>query len=245
MTVAQFSAFVQAAPVALGDNHALAGPDNRPVRWVSWHEAIAYCEWLGAQLKTAKAFDGTELAGLIRSGGWRISLPSELEWEKAARGGLRDAVFSWGDDSDAEQANYEATVGDTSTVGCYPPNGYGLFDMIGNVWEWTQSLYAPYPYQSNDGRENLDAGDDVDRVLRGGSWILRRGVARCAFRYGNHPHARANHVGFRVVLRPSPVLIPQITHPLLPVGNSVRYATSKGGMPKRYRATILPCRQDA
>ncbi|MBL9048326.1 MAG: SUMF1/EgtB/PvdO family nonheme iron enzyme, partial [Tabrizicola sp.] len=214
VTVAQFRAFVQATQFKLGDNDALADPDNRPVRWVSWHEAIAYCEWLGEQLKTAKVFDGTGLADRVRSGGWRVSLPSELEWEKAARASRPDAVFSWGDDPDEDQANYEGTVGDTSTVGCYPPNGYGLSDMIGNVWEWTRSLWGQdwerpdfhYPYDVNDARrENPEAGDDVYRVLRGGSWFVLRPLARCAFRYGLRPLIRNLNVGFRVVLRPSPV----------------------------------------
>ena len=83
------------------------------------------------------------------------TLPSELEWEKSARGGLEHPVFSWGDTPDGNRANYdESAVGDTAVVGCFPANGLGLHDMVGNVWEWTRSLWGTdwekpdfvYPY---------------------------------------------------------------------------------------------------
>ena len=181
-------------------------PDNRPVRWVSWHEALAYCDWLNDCFAHSPAFEGSEMARRVREGGWRVALPSELEWEKAARGGLRDTVFSWGDEPDPNQANYNETkIGGTTTVGCFPANGYGLYDLIGNVWEWTGSRYVSYPYRAEDGRENLAAGDDVSRVLRGGSWNHGHDVARCACRVRNHPGDRNVSSGFRVVLRSAPV----------------------------------------
>ena len=78
----------------------------------------------------------------MRSGSWQVGLPSELEWEKAARGGLQNAIFSWGDTPDPNRANYaDSEIGDTSPVGCFPPNGFGLHDMIGDLWEWTRSRY--------------------------------------------------------------------------------------------------------
>jgi len=205
VTVAQFKAFVEATRFEVGDDRALRDPDHRPVRWVSWHEALAYCDWLNDGLAHSPAFEGSEMARRVREGGWRVALPSELEWEKAARGGLRDAVFPWGDKIDPNRANYEETrIGDTSTVGCFPANGYGLYDMIGNVWEWTRSHYSVYPYCAEDGRENLAAGDAVFRVLRGGSWFAPRVFARCAYRYWGHPDLRGLF-GFRVVLRSAPV----------------------------------------
>jgi len=134
-------------------------------------------------------------------------LPSELEWEKAARGGLAGSVFPWPGDADANRANYgDSQLSDTSVVGCFAANGYGLFEMVGNVWEWTRSIRLPYPYDLTDPkRENLKAGDEVRRVVRGGPGRLHRGYARCAFRYGDLPAARIGSIGFRVVLRSSPV----------------------------------------
>ena len=102
--------------------------------------------------------------------GW-VVLPSELEWEKAARGGLADAVFSWGDTPDPQRANYDDSgVGDTSATGCFPANGYELHDMLGNVWEWTRSVYGANPYPLDDPQRELPAAgnDGTTRVVRGG-----------------------------------------------------------------------------
>ena len=206
VTVAQFRAFVEAAHYEIGDADALRDPDSRPVRRVSWHEAIAYCDWLNEALAVSPLLEGTKAAGLVRQRQWRVALPSELEWEKAARGGLRDAVFSWGNDVDPARANYDGSeIGDTSVVGCFPANDFGLYDMLGNLFEWTRSHFQPYPYRSDDGRENLQAADDVRRVVRGGSWNAPRSLARCAFRRRLVPGSRFNgFIGFRVVLRSSP-----------------------------------------
>jgi len=91
-------------------------------------------------------------------------------------------------------------------VGCFASNAFGLFDMVGNVWEWTRSLYLDYPYDPADPkREDLLAGDDFSRVVRGGSWGDLRGDARCAARSRFLPGSRLAYGGFRVVLRSSPV----------------------------------------
>jgi hypothetical protein len=142
-------------------------------------------------------------------------LTDRLEWEKAARGGLIDAVFSWGDTPDPNAANYDdAQIQDTSAVGCFPTNGFGLHDMIGNVWEWTRSRWGTdwekpdfaYSYRADDARrEALDAGNEVLRVVRGGSWYGHRVRARCACRNGDRPDSRHGYLGFRVVLRAAPV----------------------------------------
>ena len=207
VTVAQFRAFAEATQFKLGDPDALRDPDSRPVRYVSWHEAMAYCAWLSEMLARSPLFAHDAIAGLVRERGWRVALPSEPEWEKAARGGLANAVFSWGDTPDPQRANYdEAGVGNTSAVGCFAANAFGLFDILGNLWEWTRSVYGAYPYPTSDPqRENADAGDDVRRVVRGGSWGLSRGYARCASRDWNHPDYRLSYLGFRVVLRSAPV----------------------------------------
>jgi hypothetical protein len=133
------------------------------VRWVSWHDAQAWCDWLNETLATSPACAGSPIARLVREQGWRVALPSELEWEKAARGGLGGSVFPWPGDADPNRANYgDSQIGDTSAVGCFAANGFGLFDMVGNVWEWTRSIRLPYPYDPTDPkREDLKAGDDV------------------------------------------------------------------------------------
>jgi formylglycine-generating enzyme required for sulfatase activity len=215
VTVAQFRAFVGETGFQPGDADALRDPNSRPVRYVDWREAMAYCEWLNGVLATAPELEGTEAARLVREAGWCVSLPSELEWEKAARGGLQERVFSWGDEPDPNRANYgDSQIGDTSAVGCFPGNGLGLHDMLGNVWEWTRSLWGKdwrkpdfgYPYDATDAkREALDARDDMWRVVRGGSWSNHRGDARCAYRGRNRPGDRSGDRGFRVVLRSAPV----------------------------------------
>ena len=155
------------------------------------------------------------MAGLVREDGWRITLPNELEWEKATQGGQRNTIFPWGDQPDPNRANDDDSgINDTSAVGCFPANEFGLHDVVGNVWEWTRSLWGEdwekpefaYPYNPEDAkREDLKAGDGVLRVMRGGAWDYSQVCARCAYRNGLHPDHRFDSLGFRVVLRSSPV----------------------------------------
>jgi formylglycine-generating enzyme required for sulfatase activity len=215
VTVAQFRAYCEATGVRPGDADTLGDPDSRPVRWVDWHEALAYCEWLTKALASEPVLADIAAARLVRDGSWQVTLPSELEWERAARGGLVDAVFPWGNTPDPNSANFdESEINDTSAVGCFPANGFGLYDLSGNVWEWTRSLWGrdlekpgfAYPYRADDRRrEALDAGDEVRRVVRGGSWDDHRDYARCAYRGRYPPGYRFPHLGFRVVLRAAPV----------------------------------------
>jgi len=160
---------------------------------VSWHDARAYCQWLSEA--TGKSY----------------RLPNEAEWEKAARG-TDGRIYPWGDEWDPQRCNTVECSGqqDTSPVTAYPQGAspYGLLDVIGNVWEGTRSLWGKrlrqpefkYPYDSTDGRENLDAASDVRRVLRGVSFFNDRRVARCAARYRYSPYNRYVSVGFRVAL---------------------------------------------
>ena len=215
VTVAQFRAFVDATGVQPGNADLLRDPDSRPVRYVDWQEARHYCKWLSEMIVTSPRLYGYKAARLVREGFWQVDLPSELEWEKAARGGLCGAVYSWGDTHDPNCANYdESQVGDTSVVGCFPSNGFGLYDMVGNVREWTRSLWGrgffylqfQYPCDPNElNCERLDVGDDVMPVVRGGSWLDHRHLARCASRGLLPGYHRFAYLGFRVVLRPPPV----------------------------------------
>ncbi len=161
---------------------------DHPVVNVSWRDAMAYCQWINTSLHD-------ELKDLT------LRLPTEPEWEKAARG-VHSKEWPWGNKWDWQKCNSrESDNGGTTPVGAYSPQGdspYGAADMAGNVWEWCHSMYKPYPYQANDDREN-EAGDDV-RVLRGGFWRQDREFARCASRDGYHPENRYDFGGFRCVL---------------------------------------------
>jgi formylglycine-generating enzyme required for sulfatase activity len=204
VTNAQYAAFVQAtghqqpkhwkALFRKGGNPP-RGKEDHPVVNVSWHDAVAYCNWLA------------EVTGRP------YRLPSEAEWEKGARG-TDGRIYPWGNRWDAKRCNtVERRKLDTTPVGAYPEGAspYGLLDMAGNVWEWTRSLWGEdweepsfkYPYDPDDGREDLEAPDTVFRVLRGGAWSSNRVFARCVGRGRYGPDDSVNHFGFRLV---SPVL---------------------------------------
>jgi formylglycine-generating enzyme required for sulfatase activity len=204
VTVAQFRTFVEASGYEPDTQRSLQGVDNHPVRSVTWYDALAYCDWLAQKLREWEKTP-EPLATLLREQGWVITLPSEPEWEKAARGGEDKRRYPWGDDPDPNRANYDNTgIGTTSAVGCFPGGASpcGAEDLSGNVLEWTRSLYQYYPYDPADGRENLEAGDDVLRVVRGGSFYDSAGIVRCAARDSYYPNNRGGYGGFRVVVAP-------------------------------------------
>jgi len=169
--------------------------DNHPVVGVSWYEAMAYCRWLTEVWREADRI-GSEKA---------VRLPTEAEWEKAARG-TDGREYPWGDEADPARANYGDTgINDTSAVGCFP-NGaspYGCLDMAGNIWEWMSSLHRDYPYDSSDGREDPEAGSD--RVLRGGAFDSDQWGVRCAYRDRLDPFYGDVDGGFRVVVAPGSI----------------------------------------
>jgi len=186
-------------------NDAQWGADTRPVVGVTWYEALAYCRWLEQQLRAAGALSWLPA-------GYAARLPSEAEWEKAARGdkGLR---WPWGNQWQEDHANTsEAGLNQTSPAGLFPhgKSPYDVLDLAGNVWEWTRSrwgkalLHAPdygYPYDPKDGREEL-TGHDA-RVLRGGSWLDLQSSARCSCRDRLIADRWGYDVGFRVVFSPA------------------------------------------
>ena len=185
------------------------GAENHPVVYVSWHDAVAYCNWLTARLQE---WPGTPepLATLLRTEDWRVILPSEAEWEKAARG-IDGRVYPWGNEPDPNRANYDETgMNTTSAVGCFPHGAspYGVEEVSGNVWEWTRSLEGDYPYPVRRAgraiREDLQAPEDASRVLRGGAfWLAHRNV-RCASRNRLVARVVNDNFGFRVALAGPP-----------------------------------------
>jgi formylglycine-generating enzyme required for sulfatase activity len=149
------------------------GKSDHPVVLVTWLDALAYARWAGKRL------------------------PTEAEWELAARG-LEGRIWPWGDKPVPGRSNTrEAGVGATTPVQRYVPDGAspdGVADLIGNVWEWTSSLFRPYPYDPHDGRETLAANGW--RVLRGGSWVNDLYAARAYIRLDGD-FIFYNNVGFR------------------------------------------------
>lgn len=171
-----------AHPRGLGS--AVTAKADHPVTCVSWLDAIEFCRWATAVLRAA----GQTLT---------IRLPSEAEWEKAARG-MDGRRYPWGNEvPDEQRCNFNMNVGDTTPVGRYPAGVHGLYDMAGNVWEWTSSLDKAYPYKIDDGREDPTAAGL--RVLRGGSFDHLRNHVRCAFRTNGDPGYRSDNSGFRIL----------------------------------------------
>ncbi|MDH4136471.1 MAG: formylglycine-generating enzyme family protein, partial [Anaerolineae bacterium] len=177
----QYQAFVQDAgrepPLHWEDDQYPEGLDNHPVVNVSWHDAVAYCEWL--REKTDKPY----------------RLPTEAEWEKAARG-IDRREFPWGDVWDVSKCNTrDGGPGTTTPVGQYSRHGDSLYevaDMAGNVWEWCADWFRAY---KNSPFPDEDYGE-THKVLRGSSWKTH-GLARCAYRYARTPESIEDDIGFR------------------------------------------------
>jgi formylglycine-generating enzyme required for sulfatase activity len=156
--------------------------DNRPVETVSWHQAVEFCQRLSRHSKN------------------QYCLPSEAEWEYACRAKtLTD--FYFGDVLTPELANFGGNVGETTDVGIYKPNAFGLYDMHGNVWEWCQDNWRDsYQGAPKDGSAWTKGNSDY-KVLRGGSWFFIPSLCRSAARVNYNPDYRVSLVGFRVVSR--------------------------------------------
>ncbi|NJM13530.1 MAG: formylglycine-generating enzyme family protein [Synechococcaceae cyanobacterium SM1_2_3] len=218
VTVAQFAAFVEASGHQPADPNCLKGIANHPVVRISRREAMAYSCWLNERLRKLTHERLAKEKPLLQSerrfwegladGSLGVGLPSEVEWEKAARGD-ESRIYPWGNELDPNRANYSNTgLNTTSAVGCFTGGAspYGCEEMSGNVWEWTRSLFGDYPYPQEgperQARENMNAPDNVSRVLRGGAFYSDAGNVRCACRLDFNPGYRSADFGFRVVVSP-------------------------------------------
>ncbi|MEZ5526381.1 MAG: SUMF1/EgtB/PvdO family nonheme iron enzyme [Gammaproteobacteria bacterium] len=193
-TVAQFRAFVEATGYPV-DPQALTQPDNYPVSFVSWTDALAYARWLDGALRTIPQLP-VELKKFLDDGA-RVTLPNEAEWEKAAKG-EQSRIYPWGNQFVSGKANVNSStpqaVGSVQCSDCV----YGLSDMSGNVWEWTRSPYREYPFDTD--LTGVDLADDALWTMRGGSFSDENNNARAAVRGAADPGARRAFIGFRVVL---------------------------------------------
>jgi formylglycine-generating enzyme len=158
---------------------------EQPVVGVSWHEAVRYCEWL--RLRTGRGF----------------RLPTEAEWERAARGGRERGLYPWGDVPPQSLPGYAARwQNGPEPVGLAEPNGYGLYNMCDNVHEWCSDWYSSgyYAISPECNPRGPDAGDR--RVSRGGSWRHHVKMSRCAARSSIPPEFQYADYGFRVACEP-------------------------------------------
>ena len=168
-------------------------PDRllHPVTLVRWEDAVAYCAWLSTAT------------------GRTVRLPTEAEWEKAARGGIPGRRYPWGDRMDSKMANFLTdpslkAVHGTTRCGSYPPNGYGLFDMTGNVWQWVSDWYGPHYYGASPVDNPTGPRGGQLRLVRGGSWLVADvRMLSCSHRHQVPPDTYSYGIGFRVVCAPS------------------------------------------
>ena len=176
-----------AAPYAWHRGEPPAGHGNHPVVLVTHDDARTYCRWLS------------------ETQGATFRLPTEAEWEKAARGGLEGQRYAWGNELHASYANYLADPASkrqsgTKPTGTYPPNAYGLYDVAGNVWEWVSDWYDADGYRSSVTSDPQGPPTGHVRIVRGGSWVCDRpDMLQCAHRHTVPPDTYAHSIGFRIV----------------------------------------------
>ena len=178
VTNAQYVEFLEAGsrkpPFHWIDGEMAEGQEKYPVVNVNWHEALAYCEWAGKRL------------------------PTEAEWERAARGMAEGVKYPWGEEDPDKEKHAHFNVLDGEREVCrYPRNYFGLCDMAGNVWEWCSDHYERTYYERAPANNPKGPGEGLYRVLRGGSWIDLAKYLTCAYRTFSRPASRSPNIGFR------------------------------------------------
>lgn len=155
---------------------------EQPVVGVNWHDAVAYCRWLSER------------------SGRSFRLPTEAEWERAARGGLEGRLYPWGDEPPWERSypGYDVERGGPARVGSGEPNGFGLYDMSEGVHEWCSDWYDPHYYRYAAERNPRGPATGTRKASRGGSWRHHVKFSRCAARSSLPPGLRYADYGFRL-----------------------------------------------
>ncbi len=182
---AQFKEF--GAPYVWHDGEPPSGRGNHPVVLVTYDDAVAYCGWLSVTLQRS------------------VRLPTEAEWEKAARGGVDGTRYPWGNEIDPARCNYLSELSakkqrGTRPTGTYSPNPFGLCDVVGNVWEWVADWYSPEYYGDSEMIDPQGPPKGSLRIVRGGSWVTEDvSMLRCAHRHAVPPDTFSYSIGFRVV----------------------------------------------
>ena len=181
ITVAEYKAFCTAAGRTMPDAPGWGWNDKHPMVNVNFNDANAYCNWLS------------------ETTGQNYRLPTEAEWEYAARGGNKSSGYTYSGGSDPEEVGWSSdnAGGQTQAVGRKKPNELGLYDMSGNVWEWCKDLNGAYTAEAQTNPRGPSSG--THRVLRGGSWYSAAAYCRVAYRYYISPEYRYYNDGFRVV----------------------------------------------
>jgi sulfatase modifying factor 1 len=175
------------APYVWDADQPPAGHGPHPVVLVRYDDALAYCTWLSRSIERV------------------VRLPTEAEWEKAARAGTEGLRYPWGNAIDASRANYltdpsTRSQRGTRPTGTYPPNAYGLYDVCGNVWEWVADWYTADYYGLGEMRDPRGPQVGNLRLVRGGSWVNDDvSMLRCAYRHKVPPDTYAYSIGFRIV----------------------------------------------
>jgi formylglycine-generating enzyme required for sulfatase activity len=176
-----------ALPYVWDKDHPPTGHGSHPVVLVRYDDALAYCAWMAETIRRP------------------TRLPTEAEWEKAARGGADGLRYPWGNEIDPSRGNYLADPSakrqrGTRPTGTYPPNAFGLYDMCGNVWEWVSDWYGAEYYGLGDARDPKGPSGGSVRIVRGGSWVNEdMSMLRCSYRHRVPPDTYAYSIGFRIV----------------------------------------------